>query len=232
VVQVVSINTGAFAQLEQQCARRLAGEAVWNVLQEIERLNSEWVVTDAPPFPSYGRLPGEQEIRPWSVPQSTGALLYFLVHLCKAQTVLEIGTSLGYSGLWLASALQETGGHLWTCENFAPKIDLARKHFAAANQRNVTLAADDACRVVETWDRPIDLLFLDADPENYDLYWHHLKRSLRPQGILVMDNARNHDEVTAPFYESLIADGELESLLLPFDNGLYLLRKTSGSASK
>jgi len=198
----------------------LVGQQVWDLLLSIERFSEDWVVHGVPKTHSFGRLPEEEEIRAWAVPRSTGYWLHSIIRLTGAKTVLEIGTSLGYSTLWMASALAKNSGSIYTCELFDPKAKLARKHFASSGLRNIMLLEN-----TKAWDKPIDVLFLDADPENYSTYWSVLKHWLHADSIVIMDNAVDHLSITEPFIEEIARETEWTSWVLPFDHGLLFAKQ-------
>jgi predicted O-methyltransferase YrrM len=214
-----------FQPAEPACGAELVGQRLWDLLVSIERFSENWVVHGIPKTHSFGRLPDEEEIRAWAVPRSTGYWLNCLIRLTGAKTVLEIGTSLGYSTLWMASALANNGGHIYTCELFDQKTQLARQHFAKSGLRNITLLTGDAVDTTKTWDKRIDILFLDADPENYPAYWSALKPWLHKESVIIMDNAVDHRTVTEPFISDMSQEPEWVSWVMPFDHGLLFAKR-------
>jgi predicted O-methyltransferase YrrM len=132
-----------------------------------------------------------QESRYWSVPRRDGELLHFLVKATQARNILEIGTSHGYSAIWMALALEETGGRLTTIEIDRTRHDLARKRLGEANlSQRATLIRGDAHAEVPKLGGPFDFVFLDADKEGQVDYFHALyPRALAPGGILAAHNA-------------------------------------------
>ena len=129
--------------------------------------------------------------RYWSVPRKDGELLHFLVKATQARSVLEVGTSHGYSAIWMGLALEETGGQLTTIEIDQARHDLARKHVREANlTHRVTLLKGNAHVEVTKLDGPFDFVFLDADKEGQVDYFHKLyPRKLGPGGVLAVHNA-------------------------------------------
>lgn len=129
--------------------------------------------------------------RHWSVPRKDGEFLHFLVKATRARSVLEIGTSHGYSAIWMGLALEETGGRLATIEIDQARHDLARKHVRDAGlSHRVTLIRGDAHVEVTKVDGPFDLVFLDADKEGQVDYFHKLyPRKLARGGVLAAHNA-------------------------------------------
>jgi len=196
----------------------------WDTLLAIEREASRFLLKDVPFDHSYGRLPGEVDIGAWSVPRPTGLFLLSLVRLLRPRRVLEIGTSLAYSTIWLASGLQRDA-RLDTVEVLEAKARLARKHLLEAAVENVLLHVADATTIVAEWQSPVDFLFLDADPENYVYYLESLESVLSDRAVLVMDNALNHAEVTRPFADHIRASRRWNAWIHPQDNGLLLARR-------
>ena len=129
--------------------------------------------------------------RYWSVPRKDGEFLHFLVKATQARNVLEVGTSHGYSAIWMGLALEETGGRLTTIEIDPTRHDLARKHVSEAGlSQRVTLIKGDAHTEVPKLDGLFDFVFLDADKDGQADYFHALyPRKLGPGGVLAVHNA-------------------------------------------
>ncbi|HBK45830.1 MAG TPA: methyltransferase, partial [Xanthomonadaceae bacterium] len=114
--------------------------------------------------------------------------------------VLEIGTSNGYSTLWLAEAARVNGGRVVTLEHAADKAAMARANFARSGLEECIelLHADAGAWLARAADASVDLLFLDSDRGAYAGWWPDLRRVLRPGGLLVVDNALSHAAEIAP----------------------------------
>jgi caffeoyl-CoA O-methyltransferase len=124
-----------------------------------------------------------------AVDADNGRMLRLLAEAAGAKNVVEIGTSTGYSGLWICLALQSTGGRLKTFEIDPGRAEQARKHFAQAGVDGlVEVVVGDAHENVKRLKDPIDLLFLDADKEGYDAYLQTLLPLVRPGGLITADN--------------------------------------------
>ena len=124
-----------------------------------------------------------------NVSVADGRLLRLLTESIGAKHVVEIGTSNGYSGIWLCLALRTTGGKLTTYEIDAPRAALARKNFKQAGvEEIVTLVEGDAHEKVKQLKEPIDVLFLDADKKGYIDYLNKLLPLVRPGGLIVAHN--------------------------------------------
>jgi predicted O-methyltransferase YrrM len=164
-----------------------------------------------------------------NITRDTGEFLAVLVRATAARRVLEIGTSNGYSTLWLAEAAREIGGSVTTVEFAEYKIGLASANFARSGLLPfITLVQDDAGRLLQRTDQSAyDLVFLDSDRAEYPGWWPHLRRVLRPGGLLVTDNATSHAEQMAPFIALVTADPEFATCLVPVGNGEFLAVKAS-----
>ena len=164
-----------------------------------------------------------------NITRDTGEFLAVLVQATLARRVLEIGTSNGYSTLWLASAARVVGGSVTTVEMSSYKIDLASKNFARSGLGAcITQIHDDAGRVLErSADGAFDFIFLDSERPEYPGWWPNLRRVLRPGGLLVVDNATSHPTEVAPFVALVKADAEFVTSLVPVGNGEFLAVKAA-----
>ena len=127
----------------------------------------------------------------WSVPRKDGEFLHFLVKAIRARSVLELGTSQGVSAIWMALALEETGGRLTTIEIDKERYTTARKNLDDAGVLNrVTPILGDGHGEVAKLDGPFDFVFLDADKEGQVDYFNKLyPKKLVPGGLLAVHNA-------------------------------------------
>ena len=164
-----------------------------------------------------------------NITRDTGEFLAVLVRATLARRVLEIGTSNGYSTLWLASAARAVGGSVTTVEQSPYKIDLASKNFARSGMgAYITQIHDDAGRVLgRSADGAFDMIFLDSERPEYPGWWPNLRRVLRPGGLLVVDNATSHPVEIAPFVALVKADAEFVTSLVPVGNGEFLAVKAT-----
>jgi caffeoyl-CoA O-methyltransferase len=154
-----------------------------------------------------------------SVPEQDGRILRLLTETLGAKQVVEIGTSIGYSGIWFCLGLQQTGGKLTTFEIDAARAATARANFKrAAVDDRVTLVEGDAHELVSRLEAPIDLLFLDADKEGYVDYLKKLLPKVRPGGLIVAHNMNQRQ--ADPRYVAAITDNpELETVFLNMESG-------------
>ncbi len=142
-----------------------------------------------------------------------GRLLRMLTEAVGAKHVVEIGTSNGYSGIWLSLALQKTGGKLTTHEINAERAALARENFKKAGvDGSVTLVEGDAHENVTKLKEPIDVVFIDADKEGYTDYLNKLLPLIRPGGLIFAHNIS--PRMADPKYiEAITTNPDLESML-------------------
>ena len=137
---------------------------------------------------------GRAEGLPLVYPE-TGALLHTLARGCGAKRILEIGTCIGYSTLWMATALPADGA-LITMEFDAARAARARDHFSAAGHADrVSVIVGDATRFLHKVSGPFDLVFQDSDKQLYEPMLDRLVELLRPGGLLVADNILWNGEV-------------------------------------
>jgi len=164
-----------------------------------------------------------------NITRDTGEFLAVLVRATLARRLLEIGTSNGYSTLWLASAARAIGGSVTTVEKSPYKIDLSAANFARSGLASyISQVHDDAGSVLErSPDGAFDMIFLDSERPEYPDWWPNLRRVLRPGGLLVVDNATSHPVEIAPFVALVNTDAEFETSLVPVGNGEFLAVKAS-----
>ena len=163
-----------------------------------------------------------------NITHDTGVFLALLIKACKARNVLEIGTSNGYSTLWLADAVGE-GGSVTTIEKAPHKRAMAERNFQRAGLGpRIQQIAGDAGRFIASCDAgAYDFIFLDSDREQYADWWPSLQRILADGRLLVVDNAVSHAHQLEDFNRLVAAsDGYLDSLS-PIGKGeLVILKDT------
>ena len=159
-----------------------------------------------------------------NVEPETAELLGVLVRAKRARRVLELGTSNGYSTIWLADATETTGGTVLTVEIEPSRSALARENLARAGvQDRVELRTEDASQTLRGLpDRAFELTFLDAERAHYVGYWRDLVRTLAPGGLLAVDNAISHANELVDFRAVVDADGRVTQALVPIGAGLLL----------
>ena len=171
-----------------------------------------------------------EDVRP-SVGLEVGNFLNLLVHLTHAQRVLELGTSMGYSAIWLASALKETGGRLVTVECRRDLYELAQENIRAAGLADwVEVVHGDAEQVVQSLEGPFDLILQDSDKALYPKLLENCIGLVRKHGILVADDALFKprgipEKFSAPVHQynqMVFSDPRLSSAILPIGDGVVV----------
>jgi predicted O-methyltransferase YrrM len=163
-----------------------------------------------------------------NITRDTGEFLAVLVRATVARQVLEIGTSNGYSTLWLAEAARAIDGAVTTVELEDGKIAMASLNFDRSGLAAfVTQVHDDAASVLQRSEQHAwDMIFLDSERSQYCAWWPDLRRILRPGGLLVVDNATSHPQQMAAFVALVSDDTEFACCLVPIGKGEFLAVKT------
>lgn len=169
----------------------------------------------------------ERGRRMLNITRDTGQLLAVLMQASGAQRVLEIGTSNGYSTLWLARTAQKMGGRVATVELAADKVAMAAANFERAQLQHVIeqLQGDAGTVLREAPDGAWDFIFLDSARSQYQAWWPQLDRVLAPGGVLVVDNASSHYAEMAAFLETIGSDARYTSSLVPVGKGEFIAIK-------
>lgn len=165
-----------------------------------------------------------------------GRLLAFLSKLVAPKHILEIGTYTGYSALCLAEGLQPHG-RIDTIDVNEELTDLQRKYFDASRfGSQIFQHLGNAAEIIPTLSSTFDLVFIDADKEQYPLYFELIVDLVPSGGLIIADNVlwsgkvieKSNDEATQAlqsFNKKVVEDVRVEALLLPVRDGLTLLRK-------
>jgi len=164
------------------------------------------------------KLLGEMESRRgpnWNVAREEGRFLNLLVRMTGAKHALELGTSNGYSAIWLGLALAETGGRLTTVEISPERAREARDNLARAGLADrVTVLEGDAHKVARTLEGPFDFVFIDADMGNDLDYFNVLLPKLSPGGVMLRHNAVRYAGTMKDYLEAARKHPELDTLIL------------------
>lgn len=150
----------------------------------------------------------------YNVSPTDGRLLRLLTEATNAKRVVEIGTSTGYSSIWFALALRETGGRLYTHEIDPDRIRKAKKNFKKAGvSERITVIEGNAHKTVKQHEGPIDILFLDADKEGYVDYLNKLLPRIKPGGLILAHNMRV-PEPDPRFIDAITTRPELDTVFV------------------
>lgn len=179
----------------------------------------------------------------------TGLLLHVLVAASGARRVLEIGTAVGYSGAWMATALP-TDGRLVTFERDGDRAAAARRNFEQLGVADrVEVRVGEAAALIADVDGPLDLVFQDGDKSLYSPLHDRIVALLRPGGLLAVDNTlwsgsvapgfsglhqRSPESVAliSAYNERLATDPRLRAIFLPVGDGVALAVKRAQGAAR
>lgn len=159
----------------------------------------------------------------WNIPRKTGVLLNMFIKMMGAKNALEIGTSNGYSGLWLAKALKETGGRLTTIEYYDKRQSVAIENFKKCGVIDVVRPLrGSACEVIEAFDESekFDFVFIDANKREYVKYFELIKPHLTPKAMIVADNIISHAEKVQTFIDAVDADEDFQYAIVELPGGI------------
>lgn len=171
-----------------------------------------------------------------------GNFLNLLVHMSEAQAVLEVGTAIGYSTIWLARAAKETGGHVTTIDMNKDRLFRAQEYIKRAELTNhVTALEGDARKILKTLDSMFDFVFIDAAKGEYLEYLNLIYPLISPGGLLVVDNvlfrgwvvpgssfASKYDRMVGglrQFLQELSSNSDFSTTVLPFGDGVSVSRR-------
>jgi predicted O-methyltransferase YrrM len=189
-------------------------EAMLDRMRELERIDS---CDRADGTPRLKRLR--------QIPPEVGRFVAILAAAAPAGRCIEIGTSAGYSTLWLALACRATGRKITTCEILPGKAELARQTFDATGVWDVAeLVCGDALDHLPDW-TDIAFCFLDAEKEIYGRCYETVVPAMVAGGILVADNAINYRDILQPMLDRALNDPRVDALIVPIGSGELVCRK-------
>lgn len=164
----------------------------------------------------------------WNVSHQTGNFISMLIKATNSKNILELGTSNGYSALWIADALQHTQGHLTTLEFWEKRQCLAREYIAECGlSEYVTFKIGQAYDIIksELQDETYDLVFIDANKQEYIKFFEAVHPLLKKGGIILADNITSHAEKVKPFVEAISNHEEYQAQILDLPDGLLMAYK-------
>ena len=170
----------------------------------------------------------------WNLPPETANFINMLIKANNIKTVLEIGTSNGYSAIWICNALQKTGGHLVSLEFWQKRIDLADANLEHCGLRNLaTIKCGSAFTLIQELTSEdfhsekleLDMVFIDANKSEYIKYFELVHPLLKKGGIILADNVSSHKDSVQPFLDEIYSRKDYQTQLLPFDGGLLMSLK-------
>jgi predicted O-methyltransferase YrrM len=163
------------------------------------------------------------EQRSRQVAPTTGRFLFALVAPQTGCEVLEIGGSRGYSSIWLAAGVRYLGGRVLSLEADPAKAEAWRRNVADAGLEDTAeLIEGDAFETLRAIDDVFDVVFIDAEKDDYQLLFDLVRPKVEPGGLFVADNVLSHEETLGDYSRHRQADPTLLSLTVPLDRGLEL----------
>ncbi|MBE7705363.1 MAG: O-methyltransferase [Cyanobacteria bacterium SIG29] len=163
----------------------------------------------------------------WNVSHQTGNFISMLIKAMNAKNVLEIGTSNGYSGIWIANALKYTNGHMTTIEFWEKRQCLARENFEYCGLSDyATFKIGQACEVIKNEIQgEFDLIFIDANKGEYIQYFEAVHPLLRKGGVILADNITSHAKKVENFVQIISNHEEYQAQILDLPDGLLMAYK-------
>ena len=158
-----------------------------------------------------------------AVAPPTGRFLFSLVAPQTACEVLEIGGSRGYSTIWFGAGVRYLGGRVLSLEIDDRKFEARRRNVADAGLEDwIELVEGDALELLPRLEEAWDLVFLDAEKDDYERLFELVRPKLEPGALVVADNVVSHPEPLAEYSRARQADPTLSSVTVPLDRGLEL----------
>ena len=158
-----------------------------------------------------------------AVEPTTGRFLFSLVAPQTDCEVLELGGSRGYSTIWLAAGVRYLGGRVLSVEHDPRKIEAWRQNLADAGLEEWTeLVEGDAKELLPTIEDVFDVVFLDAEKDDYEELFALARPKLEPGALVVADNVLSHQATLGAYSEARQSDPSLLSVTVPLDRGLEL----------
>jgi caffeoyl-CoA O-methyltransferase len=164
-----------------------------------------------------------RELRSRQVARTTGQFLYALVAPQTDCEVLELGGSRGYSTIWLAAGVRQFGGRVLSLEADSAKCEAWRRNIADAGLDDTAeLVEGDAFETLPAIDDVFDIVFIDAEKEDYELLFDVARPKVEPGALFIADNVLSHEATLGDYSRHRQADPTLVSVTVPLDRGLEL----------
>jgi predicted O-methyltransferase YrrM len=185
---------------------------VRSVLERLELEDAQERARDVP-----------RERRSRAVAPTTGRFLFSLVAPQADCEVLELGGSRGYSSIWLAAGARILGGHVLSFERDPAKAEAWRENVLDAGLGEwAELREGDALAELEAVEDVFDVVFIDAEKEDYERLFELARTKVEAGGLIVADNVLSHEETLGAYSRARQSDPTLESVTVPLDRGLEL----------
>ena len=161
----------------------------------------------------------------WNIPRKTGVLINTFIKMMNVKSALEIGTSNGYSGLWITKALKQTGGKLTTIEYYEKRQSVAIENFKKCGVLDIVRPLQgSACEILQALaeDEKFDFVFIDANKREYVDYFNLVKPHLTEKALIVADNIISHAEKVKTFIDAVDADNDFQYEIVEVPGGILV----------
>ncbi len=168
----------------------------------------------------------------WNITRTTAEFLYRIIKTEKFTSGIEVGTSNGYSGIWLGKAFKSSGGRMYTVELYEKRYSLARKNFEKCGIGDVvTICPGQAVKVLENLPAGLkfDFAFVDANKRESVDYFKLIHPHLKTGGIYTCDNVLSHKEKVQTYIDAINSHPDYKHTILNLPAGLSFARKISDS---
>lgn len=157
----------------------------------------------------------------FNIPASTGKFLYNIVLISKSKNILEIGTSNGYSTIWLAEAAKQNKGKVTTIEILEEKVKLAKENFKRAKlDRMIKIINGDALLEIPKLKGKFDFMFIDAIKRDYIKYLKLAEKNLKKGSVIAADNAIMFKDKMQHYSNYLHNNKNYSTILVPIGTGV------------
>lgn len=176
----------------------------------------------------------------WNLDRYCANFLNMLIKINHSKNVLEIGTSNGYSGIWILKALEETKGKFTTIEFWEKRQSIARKNFkiccpeiyAEAKIGSAVIVLEDISDEIKNKKREkFDFIFIDANKKEYIKYFELADKILSDGGIILADNILSHYEKVKDYVDNLFKRSDYQSQIFDIGAGMMLSRKLNNQST-
>ena len=164
----------------------------------------------------------------WNISPQTACFISMLIKATNAKNVLELGTSNGYSALWISDALRYTNGHLTTLEFWDKRQCLARQYAEECGlSEYITFKIGQAYDIImnELQNETYDLVFIDANKREYIKFFEAVHPLLKKGGVILADNITSHPEKVQTFVDAISNHPEYQAQVLDLPDGLLMAYK-------
>ena len=159
----------------------------------------------------------------WCVGRKTAEFLFQQVLTKRPKLVLELGTSIGYSTIWLAAAAKEVGGEVATVEKETYKMEMADEFIVRSGMSPVVRQIQgDISDVLDGWEEPVDFVFIDAGKRGYLSSLKKLEPWLNEGAVIIADNMTDMQKQVQDYIDYVTTDEKYHSTLIDIDHGLMI----------